>query len=98
MLLCLDVGNSQVFGGIFRDDQFEVQFRRTSQTKSTSDEFGVFFRSVLRENNVDPDLISQVAICCVVPDNQSQVTDHWIRFKHRDSQAVKLKPQHRVQD
>ena len=68
MLLCLDVGNSQVFGGIFRDDQLQVQFRRTSQTKSSSDEFGVFFRSVLRENNVDPDLISQVAICCVVPD------------------------------
>jgi type III pantothenate kinase len=68
MLLCLDVGNSQIFGGIFEDEQLQVQFRRTSQTNSSSDELGVFFRSVLRENNVDPDFISEVAICCVVPD------------------------------
>ena len=68
MLLCLDVGNSQVFGGIFQGDELQIQFRRTSQTNSSSDELGVFFRSVLRENNVDPNLISKVAICCVVPD------------------------------
>ncbi|MBL6689039.1 MAG: type III pantothenate kinase [Pseudomonadales bacterium] len=68
MLLCLDVGNSQVFGGLFEDDELKVQFRRTSQLRSSSDELGVFFRSVLRENNVEPDNISQVAICCVVPD------------------------------
>lgn len=68
MLLCLDVGNSQVFGGLYDGDELKVQFRRTSQLRSSSDELGVFFRSVLRENNVDPDRISQVAICCVVPD------------------------------
>lgn len=68
MILCLDVGNSQIFGGIFVDDHLEVQFRRTSQLRSSSDELGVFFRSVLRENNVDPDQITEVAICCVVPD------------------------------
>lgn len=68
MILCLDVGNSQIFGGVFEDDRLRVQFRRTSQLRSSSDEFGVFFRSVLRENNVDPDLVSEVGICCVVPD------------------------------
>jgi type III pantothenate kinase len=68
MILCLDVGNSQIYGGIFEDDRLQVQFRRTSQLRSSSDELGVFFRSVLRENDVDPNLISEVAICCVVPD------------------------------
>jgi type III pantothenate kinase len=68
MLLCLDVGNSQIYGGLFDDDELKVQFRRTSQLRSSSDELGVFFRSVLRENAVDPDEITQVAICCVVPD------------------------------
>ena len=69
MLLCLDVGNSQVFGGLFDDDNaLQVQFRRTSQLRSSSDELGVFFRSVLRENDVNPDSITQVAVCCVVPD------------------------------
>ena len=68
MLLCLDVGNSQIYGGLFEDGLLRVQFRRTSQLRSSSDELGVFFRSVLRENNVNPDEISRVAICCVVPD------------------------------
>jgi type III pantothenate kinase len=68
MILCLDVGNSQVFGGLFENDQLRAQFRRTSHSKSSSDELGVFFRSVLRENQIDPDQINVVAICCVVPD------------------------------
>lgn len=68
MILCLDVGNSQVFGGVFDGDDLRVQFRRTSQLHSSSDELGVFFRSVLRENDLDPDSIDQIVICCVVPD------------------------------
>lgn len=68
MILCLDVGNSQIYGGLFDGDELRVQFRRTSLLRSSSDEFGVFFRSVLRENGVDPDLIAEVGICCVVPD------------------------------
>ncbi len=68
MLLCLDVGNTQIFGGVFEHDQLRMQFRRTSQLRSSSDELGVFFRTVLRENDIDPLDIAQVAICCVVPD------------------------------
>lgn len=69
MLLCLDVGNSQIFGGLFDESgELQVQFRRTSQLRSSSDELGVFFRTVLRENDVNPDSIREVAICCVVPD------------------------------
>jgi type III pantothenate kinase len=68
MILCLDVGNSQIYGGVFREEVLQVQFRRTSQLRSSSDELGVFFRSVLRENGVDPDEITDVSVCCVVPD------------------------------
>lgn len=68
MLLCLDVGNSQIFGGVFVDDELKLRFRRTSQLRSSSDELGVFFRSVLRENGIEHDKISAIAICCVVPD------------------------------
>ena len=67
MLLCLDIGNSQIFGGLFDNSgTLQVQFRRTSQLRSSSDELGVFFRTVLRENDINPDLISEVSICCVV--------------------------------
>lgn len=68
MLLCLDVGNSQIYCGVYQDDRLTVQFRRTSTTRSSSDELGVFLRSALRENGVAPDEISRIAICSVVPD------------------------------
>jgi len=68
MILCLDVGNTQIYGGIFEGDQLTLQFRRTSQLRSSSDELGVFFRTVIRENDIDPKFIDQIAICCVVPD------------------------------
>ena len=68
MILCLDVGNSQIYGGIFEEGILKVQFRRTSQPHSSSDELGVFLRIVLRENDVNPEHIGNVVICCVVPD------------------------------
>ena len=68
MILCLDIGNSQIFGGVFGNESLELTFRRTSQLRSSSDELGVFFRTVLRENDIDPKRITKVAICCVVPD------------------------------
>jgi type III pantothenate kinase len=68
MLLCVDVGNSQIFCGVYRDDVLSVQFRRTSSTRSSSDELGVFLKSALRENGVDPDEITAIVICSVVPD------------------------------
>ena len=68
MILCLDVGNTQIYGGVFDDGILKVQFRRTSQLHSSSDELGVFFRVLLRENHVNPDHIGNVVVCCVVPD------------------------------
>lgn len=66
MLLCLDIGNSQLHGGVF-DGSLRLQFRKTTHPLGSSDEFGVFFTSVLRENGVDPRGVKRVAICSVVP-------------------------------
>lgn len=68
MLLCVDVGNSQIFAGVYDGDELKATFRRTSNIRSSSDEFATFFRSVLRENKIDPEQIEMAAICSVVPD------------------------------
>ena len=67
MILGLDVGNSQIYCGVFENDRLKVQFRRTSTTRSSSDELGIFLRAALRENGIDPDDIKEVACCSVVP-------------------------------
>ena len=68
MLLCIDVGNSQILGGVYDGDSLVTTFRRTSSIRASSDEFGVFFRTVLRENGLAPEGIRMAAVCSVVPD------------------------------
>src|SRR5579863_5019981 len=68
MLLCLDVGNSQLFGGVYDGEALKTTFRRTSSIRASSDEFGTFFRVTLRENGVEPEKIDMAGICSVVPD------------------------------
>ncbi len=66
MLLCLDVGNSHIYGGLFLEHDLVLRFRHTSKI-STSDELGIFLKAVIRENGCKPELIKSVAICSVVP-------------------------------
>lgn len=68
MILTLDVGNSQIYGAVFEGDQIRLQFRKSSKGGSSSDEYGLFLRSVLRENGIDPERVRQIAACSVVPD------------------------------
>lgn len=66
MLLCLDVGNSHIYGGLFSGNDICLKFRHTSKV-STSDELGIFLKVALRENSYDPSLVKKIAVCSVVP-------------------------------
>jgi type III pantothenate kinase len=68
MILCLDVGNSQLYCGVYAKDRLVCQFRRTSSSRASSDELGVFLLAALRENGVDPKRIDRIALSSVVPD------------------------------
>jgi len=68
MLLTLDVGNSQIFGGVFAGDELKLTFRKSSQAHASADELGVFLTAVLRESGLKTGDISGVAVCSVVPD------------------------------
>lgn len=67
MLLCLDIGNSHIFGGVFKNDIIVLRFRHNTERGATSDQLGVFLKSVLRENNITQDKVENIAICSVVP-------------------------------
>ncbi|MCX8514174.1 MAG: hypothetical protein RL017_138 [Pseudomonadota bacterium] len=66
MILCLDIGNSNLVGGVFKD-QLLLQFRHDTKKIGTSDELGIFLRSVLRENEIDYKEITKIGIASVVP-------------------------------
>lgn len=66
MILCLDVGNSHIFGGVFNKEKLLLRFRYQSKS-FTSDEVGIFLKNVLRENYVEPEAIKNISMCSVVP-------------------------------
>jgi type III pantothenate kinase len=68
MILALDVGNSQIHGGVFEGETLRLQFRKTTKFGGSSDEIGIFLRSVLRENGLDPQAVRKIALCSVVPE------------------------------
>lgn len=84
MLLCLDIGNSQIHGGVFEGEALRCQFRKTTHPLGSSDEFGVFFSAVLRENGVDPRAVKRTAICSVVPQALYPVRASCIKYFHSE--------------
>ena len=80
MLLCLDIGNSQVFGGLF-DLQNNILLRfRMSSKSQTSDEFAIFLIQVLKENSIDPKQLKHIAISSVVPHFDYSVRSACIKY------------------
>jgi len=68
MNLCLDVGNSQIYGGLFDGKKLLFSFRRITERIASSDELGLFFRNVIKENSFDPASVTSIGYCSVVPD------------------------------
>jgi type III pantothenate kinase len=68
MFLCLDIGNSHLCGGVFDiTKKLLLQFRYNCKHIGSSDELGIFLRSVLKENNISYENIKKIGISSVVP-------------------------------
>ncbi|MDF2530306.1 MAG: type pantothenate kinase [Gammaproteobacteria bacterium] len=80
MLLCLDVGNTQVYAGLFDSDKILLRFRRTSKDQASSDEYGIFLRTALRENGFDPAQVTKIVMSSVVPEINHSVASACIKY------------------
>jgi type III pantothenate kinase len=67
MLLCLDVGNTHILGGVFDGENLILRFRYATPMLGTSDQFGIFLINILKANQIEPENISATAVCSVVP-------------------------------
>lgn len=67
MLLALDVGNTNITIGVFDGEKLLRTLRVTTKLPRTSDEYGILIKSLLRENDIDPDRIDATIVSSVVP-------------------------------
>jgi type III pantothenate kinase len=79
-ILCLDVGNTDIYGGICRDREVIMEFRKSNSLKPTADEFGVFVIQLLNSHGLDAAAIDAVAIASVVPDCNEVLIEASLRY------------------
>lgn len=67
MILAIDVGNSNIVLGTYREHELQFVARIRTSSEKTEDEYGVLIRSILRLRHQDPRAITGVIISSVVP-------------------------------
>lgn len=67
MLLCLDVGNTHLLGGIFYKDKLILRFRYATALLGTADQLGIFLITILNFHSIKLSEIKAVALSSVVP-------------------------------
>ena len=80
MILTLDVGNTNMTGGVFKDDEIVATFRMTTKIPRTSDEYGMVLFNLLSQNRIKPEEIKDAIICSVVPDVMHSLASAMIKY------------------
>ncbi len=67
MLLCIDVGNTNITIGVFDGDDLICNYRMNTKVRRTSDEYGYVLHNFLTNAKIDTDQIEGVIVSSVVP-------------------------------
>ena len=80
MILCVDIGNSHIFSGLFVNNDIKLRFRYPSDHSCTSDLLGLFFKNALRENGLDPSEVKAICLSSVVPSLDYSVVSAFAKY------------------
>ena len=67
MLIAIDIGNTNITIGLFRESELVSTWRFSTDSQRTSDEYGLLLKQVMSYNNIEVAQIEAAAICSVVP-------------------------------
>jgi len=67
MLLAIDIGNTNITLGVFREDELLATWRMATDTHRLPDEYGLLLLNMLPIKGVSPQEVDSIAICSVVP-------------------------------
>lgn len=88
MLLAIDVGNTNIHFGIYRDGQLLDTWRLSTNRERTGDEHAALLRGLLSSSDIRFEDIAAVAISNVVPPLAPALRHFVRRYLHREPQFV----------
>ncbi len=80
MLLCIDVGNTNITLGVFEKEKLFGTFRMTTKIDRTSDEYGMTIMKIFDYNKIESDKIRHCIIASVVPKGMYSLTSGIIKY------------------
>ena len=83
MVLVIDVGNTNIVFGLFRDKELVFDWRIASDVGRTSDEYGLLFDQVFNHNKISIDDIGDVIISSVVPTLMHTLSASAVKYLNR---------------
>ena len=83
MLLVMDVGNTNITMGLYRESELLAKFRMTTKQPRTSDEYGIAIREMIRNQGENPEEVDDIIIASVVPDIMHSLGSCIIKYFNR---------------
>ena len=80
MLLCIDIGNTNIVLGVTDQDKILDHWRIRTEKEVTADELGVFVCNLFRSSKIGMNDITDIIISCVVPPLLNTVEDFSNRY------------------
>ncbi len=80
MFLCLDVGNSQIYGGFYAIKKFKNFFRLNTKQGWSSDQLGLLFKMFCYENQIDVKKIKGILVSSVVPSLDYHINNACLKY------------------
>lgn len=80
MIVVFDVGNTETTMGLFDGETLAANWRLTTDIPRTRDELGVVLRAFLRNEGMNPAVVSDAAIASVVPRMTAPLAEACTRF------------------
>ncbi len=84
MLLAIDVGNTNIVMGIFKEDHLLADWRIVTEAERTSDEYGILFRNLYASHEISFKDTDGIIVSCVVPpllDTMEELCEKYFHIK-----------------
>jgi len=91
MLMTVDVGNTNIAVGIYREGKLVTSFRMITKSQRTSDEFGSEFYSILTAKGMKLSEITDVVVSSVVPNLNHALVSSIKKYFHVDPMVISTK-------
>ncbi|GKX28355.1 type III pantothenate kinase [Vallitalea longa] len=80
MLLVIDIGNTNIVLGVYEGDKLVANWRMTTKTPRTSDEYGIFMCNLFLHKGIDIKEVEDVIIASVVPNIMYSLVNGIIKY------------------